>query len=110
MFNRYLNVPKRVRNRKTEVVVSRGFLDEDEFVIQIPDDMKVETLLTNINKQTDFGEYSIEISKISDKELKYKRRLLVKSGKFSEESYDDFRNFMKTVAKYDNAKLVLIKK
>lgn len=109
MFNRYQNIPKRVRNRQQKIVVSRGFLDDDEFIIQIPENMKVETLLTNVNVITDFGEYEVEITKISEKELKYKRRLLIKSGEFSKNRYGEFRDFFSKITKNDNAKIVLIK-
>lgn len=109
MFNRYQNIPKRVRNRNHKIVVSRGFLDEDEFIIQIPENMKVETLLTNENVITDFGEYEVEMTKVSEKELKFKRRLLIKSGEFSKDRYREFRDFMSKIAKNDNAKIVLIK-
>ncbi|MEM8999698.1 MAG: DUF3857 domain-containing protein [Bacteroidota bacterium] len=109
MFNRNQYVPKRTRQRKNSVVVQRGYLDEDEFVITLPSNIRVETLLPPQELTTDFGEYKIEMEKISATEIRYKRRLLIKSGIFPKERYDEFREFRKKVARSDNSKIVLIK-
>ncbi|MDT0621148.1 DUF3857 domain-containing protein [Croceitalea vernalis] len=109
MLNRNLFVPKRYRNRRHDVIIKRGYLDEDEFTIALPDDFKVESLISSVNLKTEFGEYTISMEKIAENRLIYKRRLLIKSGKYSKDSYEDFRNFRKKIARSDNSKIVLIK-
>ncbi|MEM8929354.1 MAG: DUF3857 domain-containing protein, partial [Bacteroidota bacterium] len=80
MFNRNLYVPKRARDRKTEVVVKRGYLDEDEFVITLPTNMKPEKLLPSINLVTDFGYYHMEMESLDDNKILYKRKLEILPG------------------------------
>ncbi|MEM8507535.1 MAG: DUF3857 and transglutaminase domain-containing protein [Bacteroidota bacterium] len=109
MFNRNRYVPKKVRSRKNEVVIKRGYYDEDRFVIQLPSNMTVEQLLPEVNLKTDFGEYSLEMQKISEHELLYQRKLLIHPGSYPKERYGEFRDFRKQVARSDNSKIVLIK-
>ena len=109
MFNRNLYVPKRIRNRKFDLVVSRGYLDEDEFIINLPKTVQIETLLNPVNISNEFGEYQIKMEKLDDNRIKYSRRLLIKANKFDKEKYKEFRDFRKKIAQNDNAKIVLIK-
>lgn len=109
MLNRNSFVPKRYRNRKHDIIVKRGYLDEDEFKITLPDNYKIETLISPVNIVTEFGEYSSSIEKINENQLLYKRKLLIKSGTYPADKYEDFRGFRKKVARTDNSKIVLIK-
>lgn len=109
MFNRNLYVPKRIRNRKQKFVISRGYLDEDEFVINLPSTLKVESILSPIIIENEFGEYALKMEKINDNTIKYSRKLLIKSNEYATEKYQDFRAFRKKIAQHDNAKIVLIK-
>ncbi len=109
MFNRNSFVPKRYRNRKHDIIIKRGYLDEDEFRITLPKTYKVESLLSPFELVTEFGEYAISIERLEDNQLLYKRKLLIKSGKYSKNKYEDFRNFRKKIASTDNSKIILIK-
>lgn len=109
MFNRKLDVPKRYRDRKYDVVVKRGCLDKDEFIINIPDDYKIESLLEPVQLKTKFGDFKSSLEKLNDNQLVFKRELLVKSGVFEKQDYENLRNFYKKIARNDNAKIVLIK-
>ncbi|MCB0372211.1 MAG: DUF3857 and transglutaminase domain-containing protein [Muricauda sp.] len=106
-FNNGAYVPPRYRNRKLPFVVQRGFLDEDETVIQIPENFHLTGLPEKIQLETTFGTYQTEVFKKSDKELLFKRKLLLKAGEYPKESYKDFRAFMRTIAKNDNQKIIL---
>ena len=109
-FNRVSRVPKRYRNRKLPLEISRGFIDIDEFEIVLPDDYKIEALAKNVFIENKFGEYKFSIEKISDKKLIYSRTYLLKKGFHPKEDYKAYRNFRKQIAKYDKTKIVLIKK
>lgn len=109
MFNRNLYVPKRVRSRKNKVVVKRGYLDEDEFKINFPKNIKVEKLLTDVELKTNFGEYYLKMKRLSETQIEYKRKLIIYPGVFPKESYKDFREFRKNIARIDNSKIILIK-
>ncbi len=109
VFNRNLFVPKRIRNRKNQLVIKRGYFDEDQFDINLPESITVEELLPKIELKTDFGEYTLTMEKISDNQIRYKRKLLIFPGTFPKERYPDFRDFKKKIARSDNAKIVFIK-
>jgi len=109
-FNRTSRIPKRYRNRQLPVKISRGFIDNDEFEITIPENYKIEALPNNVSLKTKFGEYKFSIDKLSDKKLKYSRTYLLKKGSYPKEDYNAYRNFRKKIAKHDKTKIVLIKK
>ncbi|HDZ07113.1 hypothetical protein LCGC14_0166510 [marine sediment metagenome] len=110
MLNRNEYVPKRGKDRSRDVVIKRGYLDEDEFLIELPDNYEIESSLKTIDLKNNFGEYSVSLIKVSESQFKYNRRLLIKPGVFSNTTYDDYRNFRKEIAKSDKNKIVLLKK
>ncbi len=109
LANRNTHVPERCRDRQRELVISRGYLDEDEFTIHIPKDYKIETLLKPIALETKFGSYEVTLESKEPEVLVYNRRLLIKSGKYSKEDYKLYRDFRKQVARYDNSRIILTK-
>ena len=109
-FNRVSRVPKRYRNRKLPLKISRGFIDTDEFEILLPEGYKIEALADNITIENKFGEYNFSIEKISKNKLKYYRTFFLKKGTHPKEEYKTYRNFRKQIAKHDKTKIVLIKK
>jgi len=109
VFNRNLMVPSRVRNRKKDMVISRGYMDEDEYLIYLPDRFEPEDLLKPINIENKFGVYETALHIVEPGILKYKRKLLIKSGSYSKEDYNLYREFRKKVARSDNAKIILSK-
>lgn len=108
-FNPKNFVPERYRNRKLPFEISRGYTDEDEFVIQIPEGFKVSELpeVTAIN--SDFGTYHMTIEKLSENELRYSRKIQISSGLYDKEKYSDYRDFSRAIKKADNIKLILRK-
>jgi len=109
-LNRFSRVPKRYRNRKLPLEISRSFIDTDVFEITIPEDYKVEALPKAVIKENKFGKYEFTIEKISETKLKYTRLLLLNKGLYPAKFYKDYRNFRKDIAKNDKSKIVLIKK
>ncbi|MDC6361333.1 MULTISPECIES: DUF3857 domain-containing protein [Flavobacteriaceae] len=100
-------VPPRYRNRKQSFVIQRGYLDEDEFIIQLPQNFSFTFLPEKHTEETRFGTYEVEVHKKSDTELLYKRKLLIKKGHYPKEDYNKYRSFRRNVAKLDNQKIVL---
>jgi hypothetical protein len=109
-FNKYSNVPKRYRNRKLPLEISRGFHDLDEYFITLPENYVIEALDNPVLIENKFGKYQFSIEKISDTELKYSRELFIKKGTYAKDEYRSYRDFRKKIAKNDNTKIVLIKK
>jgi len=110
MLNRNEYVPKRGKDRKRDVVIKRGYLDEDDFEIEIPVGYEVESNLKQTKLNNEFGEFEVSVEQISETKLHYHRRLLMKAGKFSKSNYNDYREFRKTISRVDSSKIVFIKK
>ena len=100
---------KIISNRKLPIEISRGFIDNDEFEIELPDTYKIDALADNVTIENKFGAYKFSIEKISENTLKYSRMFFLKKGSYPKEDYNDYRDFRKKIAKYDKTKVVLIK-
>lgn len=109
-FNRATRVPKRYRNRKLPLKISRGFIDTDEFEIILPENYSIEALANGVSIKNKFGEYNFSVKKISPSKIKYSREFLLKKGLHPKEDYNAYRNFRRQIAKHDKTKIVLLKK
>ncbi|WP_424002185.1 DUF3857 domain-containing protein [Maribacter sp. IgM3_T14_3] len=110
MLNRNEFVPKKDKDRNRDVVVKRGYLDEDEFEIEIPFGYEIESNLEHTKVINEFGEFEVSVDQLSESTLLYKRSLLMKPGNFSKTTYNDYRDFRKTISRVDASKIVFIKK
>jgi len=108
-FNQYADVPQRYRNRTNPVEIDRGFYDEDEFTITIPDGFSVEARPQDVEFTEGFGKYKAEIKMIDANHILYKRSLLINAGNYPASDYEKFRKFREQIAKADNAKCVIVK-
>ncbi len=108
-FNRYSSVPRRIRNRKIPVDIGRGFLDQDEVTINLPKSLKVAYIPEKVELVTDFGAYNLEFEKLDSHTYVYKRTLKMNGGTYDVENYEAYRKFRKSINKYDNSKIILIK-
>lgn len=106
MFNRNAYVPKKDTNRKRNLVIKRGYIDEDDFIIDFPENYEIESTLKPIEIHNDFGEYLVSLEKVSNSQIRYKRRLLIKPGIFPNTEYNNYRNFRKTISRVDASKIV----
>jgi Domain of Unknown Function with PDB structure (DUF3857)/Domain of Unknown Function with PDB structure (DUF3858) len=107
-FNKNTFIPNRYRNRKLKIEIQRGYLDEDNFQITIPEGYEIEALPKNISIKNKFGEYVIQIENVNNKII-YSRKLLINKGDYPKEEYESYRDFRKKVFKLDNSKIVLKK-
>ena len=109
MFNRYTNIPPRYSDRKLPFVIERGFYDEDEYIINLPEGYKLETGMQSEEIESQFGIYKATVEILSDTQLKYKRSLEINKGNFKKDAYNDYRSFMRNIAKADKTSIVLKK-
>lgn len=109
-FNVVSAVPKRMRNRQLPIEVDRGFYDVDEVEVELPEAYKIESISKNITIDNEYGMYKLTMNVVSENTIRYKRELLLKSGNYPKESYEGYRNFWKSISKFDKSKIVLIKK
>ncbi len=106
--NKY--IPKHDNERRLPVVVKRGYLQEDDFVIKIPENYQVESVPKAVHIENKFGSYSMHIAQKNTLELTYKRLFILKDGVYPKEDYKAFRDFWKHISKQDAAKIVIVKK
>ena len=102
IFDRNQFIPNRYRNRKLPFTIGRGYLDEDHFIITIPNGYEIESIPENIEIKSKFGEYSIQII-VEGEKISYSRKLIINKGSYPKSDYQEYRNFRKDVSKKDNA-------
>ncbi len=109
MFNKNTFIPKRYRNRKLPLKIQRGYLDEDNFTIEIPDGYTVEVLPQKVEIKNKFGEYFVDYV-LKESTIFYTRKLLIKKGLYEKLDYELYRKFRRKVAKQDKILVILNKK
>lgn len=110
IFNRESFVPKRYRKRKLPLKIRRGYKDVDEYTVKIPDTHKIEYLPEPKELSTKFGTYKISFKQIDETTFSYKKEILIIEGTHPKEEYKKYRSFRRSIAKYENLRIALIKK
>lgn len=105
-FNRWTNVPKRIRNRKTDIVKRYSFTEEDEYTYVLPEGYEIESIPENIKIENQFGIFSTA-TKVEDGKITYSRKLVLFEGTFQKEAYPDLIDFYKNISKSDKNSFVL---
>lgn len=100
---------RKIRDRKTPFEVARGFVDEDEVIIGLPEGYSIESLPNAIDEKSKYGHYQAKVDKIDDKTLKYTRKLTIEEGQYPASDYEDYRQFLEKLNRYDNSKILLVK-
>ncbi len=108
LMNRIETIPKRIKERKTNIVIRRSGKEIDSINYNIPEGFSLESMPKDVTINTKFGEYKTEYSH-NNNVLNYKRTFLMKKGEFSPEEYNEFREFFMNISKADNSKFVIIK-
>ncbi|MGI9531252.1 DUF3858 domain-containing protein, partial [Lutimonas sp.] len=109
VVNTTQSIPRRIRNRKLPLEIKTGFLDTDKVTIHLPENYSIEAMAEPREIESKFGSYKIEIQKIDETKLLYKRTLLIKEGTYSVADYNEYRKFRKKINQLDNSKIVLTK-
>ncbi len=107
-FNASVGAAKKYKTRTTPFKISRGYKDEDVYIIELPNGYKVEALPENTELVTDFGQFSLHFE-VEENKLKVNRVFQLNSGYYTKDSYEDFRLFMLETARLDGAKAVISK-
>lgn len=108
-FNQNSGAVKRIRNRKNQFEIQRGYYDTDEIAVVLPAGFSIESMPDSFELNTKFGEYKTEIIKKDNNNLIYKRSIFIKRGLYKNTEYDEYRLVMEQISKNDNAKIILTK-
>lgn len=101
-------VPKRYRDRKLPFQISRGYMDEDHFTLELPDGYTLENVPEPVSLENKYGSYHSEVALVDGK-LQYSRKLLIKKGYYPSTEYEAYRKFRREVTKMDASKIMLSK-
>lgn len=110
VFNRNSYVPKRYRKRKLPLKIYRGYKDDDTYKITIPEGFVLGILPPKKELKTKFGSYTAELIRINSTAFTYHRTISILEGVFPKEDYDEYRNFRRNIAKYDNLRIAITPK
>jgi hypothetical protein len=102
-------VQKMLKTRYSDMLINRSFTDYDTLIYEIPKNYKFESLPQGKTINSNFGYYSCFIS-VNGNEITYVRRFQIKQGRYKPSEYKDFFEFILSVSKADNIKIMLTKK
>jgi hypothetical protein len=103
-FNKKRSIPE-VKNRLLPVFINRGYIDVDELVYHLPENVNIELTPDDKILKNEFGMYQVTIKK-EDKKLIYTRKFTLNNGTYPAEKYADFANFIATVNLADQVKAI----
>lgn len=86
----------------------RGFTEIDSILISVPSGFGLESQQAAVNINNKFGSYQNEV-KWEEGKLRITRKLVVNAVQRPKEDFADFAGFLKSVAKADKTKIVLVK-
>ncbi|TCI91538.1 DUF3857 domain-containing protein [Tenacibaculum sp. M341] len=110
VFNKNSFIPKRYRTRNLPLKINRGYKDVDIYTFTIPENYTFQQLPEKKVLETKFGNYTLEIEKIDDRTITYKKEIIIKDGIYPKEDYKLYRKFRKSIAKLENSRIALLKK
>ncbi|HNP32128.1 MAG TPA: DUF3857 domain-containing protein [Flavobacterium sp.] len=108
-FDQNSYVPKKYKTREFPFQMERGYTNEDEIEITIPDRFAIEAKPNGVEQDSEFGYYKIEFNTLSPNKIFCKRKLVLKKGFYDKSKYENYRKFRETIAKTDNSKIVITK-
>lgn len=107
LMNRNSFVPEMNEERKTNIVIRIGWTDFDTIRYHLPEQIYPEFIPEPVLIHSIFGDYEATFS-IEEGMLIYCRRIQLKKGKFSPDSYEALREFYSNIRKADNIRMVFL--
>lgn len=100
---------KKMKDRKFDFNIETGYVDEVFYTLTLPSGYKLPQKFEAITVKSAFGEYQLEINPKENNTFEIKRIYKQFSGTFSKEKYNEYVEFRRQIAGYDNTKLLLEK-
>ena len=107
IFNQEKKDFPKYKSRKRPLVIERGYLDTDEYVINLPEGYSVTDLPEDKFIENEFGKYTYQLAQISASQINFKRTMQIDDGVFPKEKYEEYRKFRESIKKADQTKIVL---
>ncbi len=107
IFNQSQHIPPRIEDRKQNLYLGHGFVDLDTVEVEIPGNFSIEALPEASVLETKFGKYEVVFSKTSENKLMYNRKLRINKGEYPPSEYENYREFLRSIARLDKTKILL---
>ncbi len=107
IFNQSQHIPPRIDDRKQNLYIDYGYVDVDTVEVEIPHDFTVEGLPEETILETKFGKYEMGFTKTADNNLRYSRKIRINKGEYPPSEYENYRDFLRSVARLDKTKILL---
>ncbi len=95
--------------RTTDIIAKMDYIDTDTVRYHLPAGYHAEFTPENVNLKSVFGEYSASVQ-ISEGMVLYIRQIKMNKGKYPANTYKEFTEFYKKIAKADKMQLVFVNK
>ena len=109
LMNKQTYVPPHLRNRKSEIVINKAFIDTDSITYNLPKGYYLESAPEPIAINTPYGKYYAKVE-TEENRIVYTRTFCMKQGCFPPGEYYDFREFFEKVCDADEMKCILSKR
>lgn len=98
---------KKNNNRKHPFEIQYGYVDETEFEIKVPKEYKLDSVFEPVNYDSEFGTYKLIVNVSEGNSLKVKRIISIKDGIYPKEKFNEYVEFRRKIASFDNTKILL---
>ena len=108
-LNGQKSIQKMLKSRYSDILINRSSVDYDTIVFKIPDNYVYESIPSGNNINSKFGSYSSSVS-ANENEIIYIRKFTILEGRYKPSFYKELYDFILSVSKADNSKIILTKK
>jgi hypothetical protein len=109
VLNAQKSIKKMLKPRHSDIIINRSSIDYDTMVYVIPKNYTFESIPTGNTVNSNFGSYSYSIS-ANEKEIIFIRKFVFLEGRYKPSSYKELYDFILSVSKADDTKIILTKK
>lgn len=106
---RQRDIPRKVIERKSEVVIKRSTVITDSVMVIVPEGFEIESVPSGFNIESVFGHYSLSATVTEPGKIRCIRTLELKKGKHPAVRYNELIEFYRKIAAADISKVSLKK-
>ncbi len=101
-------IQKMIKERRSDFIINRPSVDYDTLVYILPADYKIESVPAGKTMRSAYGDYSSSV-RVDKNRIIYTRMYALHQGRFKASDYKSFYDFILSVSKADNDKVMLSK-
>nr|WP_319397371.1 DUF3857 domain-containing protein [uncultured Carboxylicivirga sp.] len=105
-INSQTYIPPYARKREMPLFFRRNMSEKDTVIIEIPSNFMVEALPDAYEIDKEFASFKCS-TKVVDNTIEYYREFVIHKGEYPREDYNEFRDFLESVAKADASNVII---